>query len=166
MVKLIVRNVKAEPLGKLMECRVNRLNISQMGLCGFKLATNHQCDNWSSFETANFSKNVHIEKSIKSFFLRVDWVSNRINMWYHVPRRKNFDFIFICSEATAQTSWRGSSLFQSIASRYMTQRKKCDDFWLPGAKSFPIVYIMNDFASIIFRRYYTLIFITDQWDNG
>ena len=87
---------------------------------------------------------MHIEKSIKTFFLRVDWVSNRINMWYQVPRRKNFDFIFICSEATAQTSWRGSSLFQ------------CDDFWLPGAESFSMVYIMNDFAAIIFRRYYTL----------
>ena len=35
MVKLIVKNVKAEPLGKLMECIVNRLNISQMGLRGF-----------------------------------------------------------------------------------------------------------------------------------
>ena len=38
----------------------------------------------------------------------------------------------------------------------MTRRKKCDDFWLPGAESFPMVYIMNDFAAIIFRRYYTL----------
>ena len=35
MVKLIVKNVKAEPLGNLMECIVNRLNISPMGLRGF-----------------------------------------------------------------------------------------------------------------------------------
>ena len=43
-----------------------------------------------------------------------------------------------------------------MASRHMKRRKKRDDFWLPGAESFPMVYIMNDFAAIIFRRYYTL----------
>ena len=39
--------------------------------------------------------------------------------------------------------------------------KKCDDFWLPGVESFPMIYNMNDFAVIIFRRYYTL-FIADM----
>ena len=37
MIKLIVENVKARPLGKLTECIVNGPNISQMGLRGFKL---------------------------------------------------------------------------------------------------------------------------------
>ena len=49
----------------------------------------------------------------------------------------------------------------------MTRRKKCDDFWLPGAKSFPMIYIMNDFAAIIFRHYYTLKTIDyDGKDDG
>ena len=34
--------------------------------------------------------------------------------------------------------------------------KKCDGFWLLSAKNFPTVYYMNDFAAIIFSRYYTL----------
>ena len=48
-------------------------------------------------------------------------------------------------------------LIQSVASYDTT--KKCDDFWLLSAESFPMVYIMNDFAAIIFRRYYTLNFL-------
>ena len=43
-----------------------------------------------------------------------------------------------------------SSLAQKL------QLKKFDDFWPPGAKSFPMVYNMNDFVEIIFGRYYTL----------
>ena len=42
------------------------------------------------------------------------------------------------------------------ALRHLTQRKKCDDFWLPGVKSFQTIYNMNDFAVISFSRYYTL----------
>ena len=43
----------------------------------------------------------------------------------------------------------------------MTQRKKCDDFWLSGVKSFQTIYNMNDFAAIIFSRYYTLNDLAD-----
>ena len=43
-----------------------------------------------------------------------------------------------------------------IASRHLTRRKKCDDFWYPGAESFPTIYSMNDFATKFFNRYHTL----------
>ena len=39
--------------------------------------------------------------------------------------------------------------------------KKCDDFWLSSVESFPMIYNMNDFVVIIFRRHYTL-FIADM----
>ena len=42
------------------------------------------------------------------------------------------------------------------------RRKKCDDFWLLGAQSFPMVYIMNGFAVIIFRCFYTVMLPTDN----
>ena len=35
-------------------------------------------------------------KSVITFFETVDCVSNRINEWNQLPKRKNFDFIFIC----------------------------------------------------------------------
>ena len=142
----------AGPLGKLTEgteCIVNRPYISQMGLREFWLATNHQF-----FEKC--AKNVHIEKLIRTFFLKVDCVSYHINVCYQVPRRRNFNFISTCSEVTVQTSWRVSSLFWFIVSHHMMRRKKSNDFWLFCAESFPVVYNINDFVAIIFRRYYTL----------
>ena len=49
---------------------------------------------------------------------------------------------------------------------HLTQRKKCDDFWLTGVNSFQTIYNMNDFAAIIFSRYYTLILINHTSDKG
>ena len=46
-------------------------------------------------------------------------------------------------------------VIQSVAS-FNDHLIKYDDFWLPGAESFARVYNINDFAAIIFRRYYTL----------
>ena len=43
-----------------------------------------------------------IVKSTKTLLLTVDCVSNHTKERYQVPRRKNFDSIFICSEITAQ----------------------------------------------------------------
>ena len=87
-------------------------------------------------------------------------VSNHINELQQVPKRKNFGFILIYSKVTAQTRWIVSILLWSIASRHITQQKKCNDFWLFGAKSFPTVYVMNDFAATVFSRYYTLKYLT------
>ena len=41
MIKIAVKNVKAMPLRKLTKCKGNKLNMSQIWLCGFELATNH-----------------------------------------------------------------------------------------------------------------------------
>ena len=43
------------------------------------------------------------------------------------------------------------------------RHKNCDGFGLPGAKSFPTVYDMNDFTAIISSRYYTLILKVYSW---
>ena len=43
-----------------------------------------------------------------------------------------------------------------IALRHSMQRKKCDNFWLPGVENFPTIYNMNDFAVMICSRFYTL----------
>ena len=99
-----------------------------------------------------------IEKSMIKFFLTVDCLWNHINEWHQVTKWKNFDFIFICPEDTAQTRWCVSILLWSIAARHLTRRKICDGFWLPGTKSFPMVYNMYDFAAIISSCYYTLMF--------
>ena len=45
---------------------------------------------------------------------------------------------------------------RSMTSRPLTRCKKCDDFWLSSTESFPTMYNMNDFATIIFSRFYTL----------
>ena len=57
---------------------------------------------------------------------------------------------------SAQTRWSVSISSWSIALRHLTQRKKYYGFWLLGAKSFPQVYYMNDFAALISSRKYTL----------
>ena len=81
------------------------------------------------------AKIVCIAKSMITFFLTVDCVSNHINEWHQVPKRKNCDFIFICSEVTAQTTRSVSILFWSIASRHLTRRKNVmvSDFLEPRA---------------------------------
>ena len=101
-----MENVKARPLGKLTECIVNGPNISQMVLRGFKLTINATTE--AIFKQTIFFKcanNLHIEKLMQNFFLTVDCVSNHIKVCYQVPRRKNLDFIFTCSEVTAQKIW-------------------------------------------------------------
>ena len=44
-------------------------------------------------------------------------------------------------------------MVHNVASLAAAQKR--DDFLLPGAKSFPMVYNMDGFAAINFRRYYT-----------
>ena len=105
--------------------------------------------NWQIFE--KWAKFVRNAKSIITFFLMLNCVSNHIGEWHLVPKRKNFDFIFICSEITAQTRWSVSI----VALHHLPQRKQCDSFWLLGAKSFPTVYYMLDFAAIISSCHYT-----------
>ena len=39
---------------------------------------------------------------------------------------------------------------------HLMQLKKCDDFWLPGVNSFPLIYNAKVFALIIFSRHGTL----------
>ena len=39
----------------------------------------------------------------------------------------------------------------------MTYSNRFDDFWLSSAERLPTIYIMSDFAVIIFSRYYTLM---------
>ena len=48
-------------------------------------------------------------------FLTVDSVLNHTDGWNQEPEGKNFDFIFICFEVTAQTRWSVSILLRSIA---------------------------------------------------
>ena len=49
MVKLLVKNVKTWALGKFTAFIGNKLNMSQMGRRGFKLATNHYFSHSSRF---------------------------------------------------------------------------------------------------------------------
>ena len=138
MINLIVKNVKAGSLGKLLECIVNRSNTLQMSFKAFNWLLTINATTQAIFKQIIFEKceqNVRIAKLKKNFFSTVDCASNHNYVWHQVPGRCNFDFIFISSEVTAQTSWRVSSLFSSIAPRHWTQRKKCDDFRLPGTDS-------------------------------
>ena len=145
---------KRGPLRNLTECRQNEKNTSLIWLRGFELASNHHCSPRQIIEKC--AKIVRIAKSTIIFLLIVDCVSNHINEWHQVTKRKNFEFIFIFSEVTAQIRWSVSIILWSVALRHLTRRKKCDGYWLPGAKSFRTVYYMNDFAAIISRGYYTL----------
>ena len=89
-------------------------------------------------------------------FLLGSWLCLKSQEWVTPStQKKEFRFYLHCSEVTAQTTWRVLTLLWPITSRHLTRRKKCDDFWLPSAESFPMVYNMNDFAVIIFRRYHT-----------
>ena len=65
---------------------------------------------------------------------------------------KNFGFIFICSEVTAQASWRVSISLWSIELRHLTRRKRCGGFWLPDAKSLLTLYFISDFKSLIYLK--------------
>ena len=114
-----MENVKARPLGKLMECIVNGPNISQMVLRGFKLTINATTEAIFNLNRQFFFKcanNMHIEKLMQNFILTVDCVSNHIKLCYQVPRRKNFDFIFTCSEVKAQKiGWFLASWCQELS---------------------------------------------------
>ena len=57
--------------------------------------------------------------------------------------------VSLCTEVAAHKRRSVTILLCSIASRRMMRHKRCDDFRLSGAQSFPTVYNMNDFATII-----------------
>ena len=71
-------------------------------------------------------------------------------------QEKEFLFYLYLLWSYSSTRWSVTILLWSIALRHLTWLKKCDGFWLPGAKSFLTVYYMNDFAAIISGRYHTL----------
>ena len=106
-----------------------------------------------------------IEKEAKKSFPRKIF-ANTVHCYITIPkwldfksdshRRRNFHFIFIGSEVTVQKRSRLPITWWPIASCHLTQRKKCDDFWLPGAESFSTTYSKNDFVTKFFSRYYTL----------
>ena len=62
-------------------------------------------------------------------------VSQITSMSDKYPEEITLVLISLCTEVAAHTS--------------TTRHKKCDDFQLSGAESFPTVYNMNDFAAII-----------------
>ena len=102
MVKQVINK---GPLRNLMECIRNMGWVEYVTnmASGFELATHHHCSHASNFSLGKFLKNVkivRIAKSMITFFLTVDCVSNDINEWHQVPKRKDFDFIFICPEVT------------------------------------------------------------------
>ena len=74
----MIKNVKAEL--KFTKCIENKLNMSKIWLCGFELATgtNHHCNHSGKF-LKSVTKNMHSAKLMKTFFLAVVCVSNRIN---------------------------------------------------------------------------------------
>ena len=58
-----------------------------------------QITNYYGSHTSNFSTQDNFWKCAKSvitFFETVDCFPNHINEWNQLPKRKNFDFIFIC----------------------------------------------------------------------
>ena len=133
--------------------------MTQIWLRGFKLATNHYFYHSNYFWIDIFLKNGQKMCASQQWWklpfgqLIVSQIKRTSNTKYPEER---ILLIFICSKVTAQTTQRVLILLWPITLRHLTRRKKCDDFWLPGAESFPMVYNMNDFAAIIFRRYYTL----------
>ena len=91
----------------------DKLNLSEIWLCfvvlnepGIIIATTQTTFKffWKMCKNcAHYLRKNHLQKSMKSSILTVDCVSDNKNEWHHVPWRKNFAFIFICSEVTAQT---------------------------------------------------------------
>ena len=85
----------------------------------------------------------------------MDCFLNHINEWDLLLKGKDFDFIF---NLLWYYSWIKLKRNNFIVIYYVVSfdmTEKCDGLWLPVAKSFPTVYYMNDFAPIIFSRYYT-----------
>ena len=70
--------------------------------------------------------------------------SNKNLSSYPAHRRNNLDFIFTGSEVTAQKTLRMPISLWHVESRHLTRLKRCGDFWLFGAESFP-TNNMNDF---------------------
>ena len=98
----------------------------------------------------------HLCKYIVTYLYSIDCTQNQISKSCPTHKRKNLDFIFIGSVVLTQTELKMPITLLPIVLCHLTQRKKCNDFWIPGSESFPTIYNMNDFAEIIFRRYYTL----------
>ena len=119
---------------------------------------------FSNPKTGNYWKNrqkwVSFEKPLQyivTYLDSTDFTKYIIPKSSPAHRKKNLNFFCICSEVTAQTRLRMPIKLWPMTSRHLTRHNICDDFWLPSSESFPTIYNMNDFAAIIFSRYYTLI---------
>ena len=97
-------------------------------------------------KTANYWKRCkkgfpskHLCKYFVTYLYPNGHTPNQITKSYLARRRRNFDFIFIGSEVIVQKRLRILITLWPIASRsrHLTRRHKCDEFWLPGAESFP-----------------------------
>ena len=130
--------------------------LNRLGIATNTVFSNPRTANyWKMSKNGFHSK--HLCKYIVTYLYSIDCTQNQIPKSCPTHKRKNLDFIFIGSDVTTQTRLKMSITLWPIALRHLTQRKKCDDFWLPGVKSFQTIYNMDDFAVIIFSRYYTLI---------
>ena len=109
-------------------------------------------------KTANYwkrSNRVPLETSLQihCYITIPTWLNSKSDS---CSQKKESWVYLIGSEVTVQKKLRMPITLWPIASCHLTLHKKCDDFWLPGAESFPTIYRMNDFATEFFSHYYTL----------
>ena len=75
MVKLFIRNVNEVPLRNLTECIRNKKKMSKSWLCGFELATNHDCSHASNFSMGKiFEKCAKIVRIASSKVKHVNFI--------------------------------------------------------------------------------------------
>ena len=75
---------------------------------------------------------------------------------YPGHRRRTLDFIFSGSEVTAQTMLRVPITLWPIASRHLTQHKKCDDFLASWCRELFDDISLNDLGAVVFSHNYSL----------
>ena len=89
-------------------------------------------------------------KDIITYLYSTVFTPNQIPKSYLAHRRKNIDFILFGSNVIAQTRLRKLIALWPMASRHFTRHKKCNDFLLPGAESFPTIIWYEWFRSYNF----------------
>ena len=124
---------------------LNRLWIAANTMfCNPKTANYWKRSNRVPLET---SLQIHCYITIPTWFnSKSDSCSEKKESWFYL--------YWLGSYSPKKVKNANNIMTYSVLSFDTTQ--KCDDFWLPGAESFPTIYRMNDFATEFFSHYYTL----------
>ena len=147
MVKLFIRNFNEVPLRNLTECIRNKKKMSKSWLCGFELATNHDCSHASNFSMGEFSRNVQklcaLHQARWSMSILLCSIASR-----HLTQRKkvwwmSFPMVYYMNSFAAIFFSRYYTLISKYPTLEFQSMTHSSNIWTVSSPQYTGIYLAN-----------------------